>query len=140
MTVNGAELFDEHLPYEIDMLFATHHLLSVGVEDPVVRNALIESFCIHARALINFFEGKGGASALSFANDNYVPFLKGRVRESLKRMLSQQIAHLTYERTSLENKKIGPEEREELITGIQAELRHFQMHLKAPFNIRWRTR
>jgi hypothetical protein len=50
------------LLYEIWMLFEIYGLLEGGVQNTVVRNALIASFCIHARALIEFFNDKKGRS------------------------------------------------------------------------------
>jgi hypothetical protein len=48
-----AEYSREHLKYEIEMLFRTaHRLATTGAQmDDVTRNAFIESFTIHARAL-----------------------------------------------------------------------------------------
>lgn len=60
------EIRNEHLPYEINMLRGTFNKLreidkaggvpnNAPVEQQVVRNALIEAFCMHARSLIDFF-------------------------------------------------------------------------------------
>jgi len=46
-------LVHEHIPYEVDMLFATYRKLLAGEPDVIFHNALIESFAIHARALID---------------------------------------------------------------------------------------
>jgi hypothetical protein len=48
------DMLREHIPYEADMLNGTYMLLAGGIKDPVTRNAIIESFCIHCRNLINF--------------------------------------------------------------------------------------
>jgi hypothetical protein len=57
------EIIDEHLPYEIDMLRLTYRELEATVvrgpnesrHQNACRFALIESFCVHARSLIDFF-------------------------------------------------------------------------------------
>lgn len=52
------DIIEKHLPYEIDMLRRTHTQLSKideADEQRAIRNALIESFCIHARSLLHFF-------------------------------------------------------------------------------------
>ena len=50
------EIYNEHLPYEIDMLRSTYiHLTANPPPVGVVKDALIESFCVHARSLLDFF-------------------------------------------------------------------------------------
>jgi len=68
------EIFATH---EIDMLWGTFHRLQT-VSDPVMRNALMESFCIHARNLDDFFLGRRGAKAETYATANYRAYLAGR--------------------------------------------------------------
>lgn len=46
------------LPYELWMLDETFKRLNEPLTDQVIANALIESFCIHARQLIDFFENR----------------------------------------------------------------------------------
>jgi hypothetical protein len=48
------EFFVEHLPYEIDMLRDAYVLLETGLLGRVLENLLIESFCVHARNLIEY--------------------------------------------------------------------------------------
>ena len=57
------EFVREHLPYEIDMLRSTYLTLYQGGVDWAIRNALIESFCIHARNLLEFFSKKADSGA-----------------------------------------------------------------------------
>src|SRR5262245_7531592 len=100
------ELFEHHFTYEVWMLIETRSRLLGSVSDVVVRNALIESFCIHARQLIDFFNGKGGSNASSFADTAYVPFVGGTASSDLIVKLNTQIAHLTYKRTDNPTDKI----------------------------------
>ena len=59
MAASLKEIVGHHLHYEVAMLFATYNKLTDGVTDGKIANALIESFCIHAR-LINDFLGNWG--------------------------------------------------------------------------------
>jgi len=60
------EWMQEHLPYEINMLNSTHRLLDWSdvtlLLNGVLINALIESYCVHARALIELFEDEDEAA------------------------------------------------------------------------------
>ena len=48
------DMLDEHLPYEISMMMAMHDQAQ-GPLDQLTGNVVIESFCIHARNLFEFF-------------------------------------------------------------------------------------
>lgn len=110
----------EHLLYEMDMLEGTARQLACGVDlegqDAVIRrNALLESFAIHARTLIGFF-GVGPSWNGDVLAEHYVPT---EVARALTHRLSQDarvahvrdrvnkdVAHLTYDRATR-----GPEAR-----------------------------
>src|SRR5438552_15746243 len=94
------EIFKEHLHYEIDMLLATFVRLLAPVSDPVVANALIESFCIHGRNLDDFFLGRRGAKAEMYANASYAPYIGGQISATLDKNLKPQIAHMSSAWTS----------------------------------------
>jgi len=131
------ELFERHLLYEVWMLFETRARFVAGVDDTVVRNALIESFCIHARGLIDFFNDKKGAAVSAFTNFAYVPFANGPVPEKLVTKLSTQIAHLTRKRSSDPREKIDQAAREELLLMVSDELRNFRNHLLPEYRSLW---
>jgi hypothetical protein len=64
------EMLDEHLPYEVAMMLVCHDNLypTARVTDDFSRNVLIESFCLHARNLFEFFTKKnGGGKNYAFA-------------------------------------------------------------------------
>ena len=73
-TIDLDELLHVHVRYELDMLFATFEQLRTPVPNVVVGNALIESFCMHARALIDFFDNTQGLQAREFTDTAYRPF------------------------------------------------------------------
>lgn len=115
----------EHYTYELEMLRWTHNALREGaggkLAHPFLSNALIESFCIHARALIAFFD-KPAVKADVIAKDFCPHFDAGASMCGTDTYvkLDQQIAHMTTARESA--KKIDCGDRERLRTGI--ELKH----------------
>ena len=94
---------------------------------------MIESFCIHARILIDFFNGRGGVKAKEVTLKTYQPFRSGRVSKTLTEKLNTQISHLTLKITSVYSEKIGPVDRKELFDAIMAELQIFKTHLKKEY-------
>jgi hypothetical protein len=126
------EIFEEHLHYEIDMLVATFERLP-AVSDSAMANALIESFCIHARNLHDFFLGRRGAKAETFATAAYKAYIAGAISSDLDRKLNTQIAHLSEARTSDPAEKIGPADRLELLATLLAEVHNFAKHLQPQY-------
>ncbi len=89
------DLMADHVPHETCLLRATADgLRTHPAPPPVIFNAYIEAFAIHARSLINFFNGKDGCHAVDFTV-NYVPFANGKIEERLERKLNAQIPHIT---------------------------------------------
>jgi hypothetical protein len=127
------EIFQEHLHYEIDMLLATFVWLQTPLSDTVLVNALIESFCIHARNLDDFFLGRRGAKAQTYATSTYVPYAAGRISSALDKKLNTQIAHLTDARTSDPAQKIGPKDRFDLVATLLAEVHNFAKNLQTKY-------
>ena len=119
------------------MLLETRNCLSRGVIEKLVRNALIESFCLHARALVDFFNGKKGADAAAFADDDYKPFPDGHDLGDLIVKVNTQIVHLTGKRTANQNEKINHRDRETLLQGVWAEVTNFLRHLKPEYHPLW---
>jgi hypothetical protein len=114
------DIIKDHLPYEIDMLRHTYTQLSVvskvkleceNDEQKATRFALTESFCVHARSLIDFFANantkRDGTDAIaSEFTDGFTPI---RLDESVKtirdKKLNKQIFHLTKNRTIIDSNK-----------------------------------
>jgi hypothetical protein len=139
------EIIEIHVPYEINMLLATFVFLRVletsefpqrDQHQRVIYNALIESFCVHARTLIDFFKSKHGMKTKEFAA-RYTPKFVDKIDEELTKKLNQQIAHLTYKRTDDPNEKIGPKEREMLLQALIAEIDLFSGKLKKGRQPQW---
>jgi hypothetical protein len=124
-----------HFVYEVEMLKSTFALLQNGADSQVIANALIESFCLHARILVDFFKGHGGAAAAEFA-DGYEPFKGGNIRAELITKLNTQIAHLTYQRTAVDAQKIETSDRAELFSALTREIEFFCTRVKPEFRPR----
>ena len=137
VTMTHAELFERVVVYEFWMLIETRNALATGVEDRVIRNALIESFCVHARGLVGFFLDRDGAKASEFTDANYAPFKNGRIAQSLLVKINTQIMHITFSRTTDPGKKIGLADREELFTAVVSELSNFLRHAKPEYQALW---
>jgi hypothetical protein len=98
------EELQEHLNYEIKMLVVTWRLIHDGdstistimsheLRNKIVANAAEETFCLHARSLMEFFcETKDRVnSAVSFAVEPYGPAPKNK---DYNKKLNNQISHL----------------------------------------------
>lgn len=97
----------DHLYYEIQMLRGTMALLATGTNgQSVLSNALIESFTIHARALMHFLYPLGRPQPSDVLAENFFdagdwmamrpdePAVFGTARGRV----NKEIAHLTYDR------------------------------------------
>jgi hypothetical protein len=100
-----AELIEasEHLQYEINMVCGTASELAAGVPSGVLRNALIESFTIHVRALLSFLYDDKKFDDDLVAGD-YVPDWSSKRPPKPAALghaqfrVGKEIAHLTYNR------------------------------------------
>jgi hypothetical protein len=122
------DILGHHLPYEFEMLQGTYLALEKGGHDTIIANALIESFCIHARQLVEFFNNQQGRRATEFTGGNYVAAHLGSLGDTATK-LNTQIAHLTGQRTTDDTKKIGPDDRRKLLTALEREAQNFAAHL-----------
>jgi hypothetical protein len=130
------EIAKEHLGYGLDMLQRTYEALlgqitGSGQLKRITTNALIESFCIHARSLIEFFSNKQGAHARDFTmTGKYKASSISKIRSQTIQKLNTHVAHLTYDRTTETSKKIGVAERRELLVAIVEEAVSFKEQMK----------
>jgi hypothetical protein len=138
------EAFEHHLVYEINMFRHAYNFLRVPAWSQEMANALIESFCVHARNLIDFFseysetpgQSRDYIGARHFCKD-FQSWTKGGPTDDVKNRLNRQISHLTYDREAATNRKIGPDERNELVELIEREIEIFASHLREPYTARW---
>jgi hypothetical protein len=133
MTATDHEILTHHLVYEVEMLIATLVRLEAGIrDDKVMAYAFIESFSLHARNLIEFFDTKRDSDkvgAYMFADTSYMPMAKAVVKNALRTKLNNQIVHITRERTADDTQKLNDIDRRELLTILAAELVRFIVSL-----------
>jgi hypothetical protein len=140
MEAKLVEIMEHHLPYEIGMLVFTSRLLetmqpgNLPDHEKAMRNALIESFCIHARNLIDFLEGKKKKSRLraKSVTDGYKP-ASGWIDKALTKKIEDQIAHITINRTLDPSARINGEVRTKLLRAIAKELVAFRKKLRPQY-------
>jgi hypothetical protein len=128
-----SQAFTADLPYEIDMLRHTYgRLLNHGPEDIVGQNALIESFCVHARNLLELFNGHNKAIPVrEMVVESYEPIRLN----ALYGQISEQINHLSSRREGAEKiNATGPQ----IIGFLEREISRFQDHLKPGFREKFR--
>ena len=103
-----------HLYYEIEMFAGCAQVLAKGAyKDRTVTNALLESFTIHARAILDFLYARESARKENVIAEDFFdePSLwhsvrprKTRLLSSIHKRVGKEIAHLTYTR-----QKVTPE-------------------------------
>jgi hypothetical protein len=145
MPATDQEILAHHLVYEVEMLVSTLVRLEAGIrDDRVMAYAFIESFSLHARNLIEFFQlprpdrdkakpDGDKVGAYMFADESYRPMAKAVVKNALRAKLNNQIVHITRERTTDDSQKLNDIDRRELITILGAELVRFIASLAPQF-------
>jgi hypothetical protein len=122
--------FSEHFPYEIGMMRYAYEKIVAGNFDQGDHNAMIETFCIHARNIIALFKTHESCDfdPRYFVKPDFrinTQFIK----DGLLSKINNQISHLTKGRTELNQKKIGPEDWKDIFDSIQTEIARFEAAL-----------
>jgi hypothetical protein len=127
------EYCKDHLPYELLMFYFTHDSLQHPVHI-LAANAFIESFCVHARNLLDFFHNTKytDQSQTRLTATHFVapesefakkrPF--GQDIGTLYGKLHAQILHMGERSTPIEG-KVSPEERQKLFSFIEKDWTSF---------------
>ena len=89
----------------------------------MIANALIESFCIHARQLIDFFENRQGVRAREYVGGTYAARHTCSLPRELRKKLDEQVAHISKNR--FDAAKIDGSDREHFHRVILQEASHF---------------
>jgi uncharacterized protein (DUF2267 family) len=140
------DFFEHHVLYAFWMLGETRDRLDSGradqvlqaaLRDDIIVNALIESFSITARGLIDFFNDKDGAKASEFTKPGYQPWVSGEVAKADRTKLSTQIAHLTRARTTVAADKIDAPFRARVYNVLAQEVASFRSQLQSDFVPLW---
>jgi hypothetical protein len=119
--------------YEFWMLAETHKRLLAGKGDAVLENALIESFCTHARNLNEFFLEVGLGDTLKasdFTLGDYKWPSDSDKRRALITTINKQLPHLNDQRTLVAQEKIGEQDRTAVYELLVADFKNFTHHLK----------
>ena len=140
-----ARIIKEHLPYELNMLEAAFTFLHSPTyadrrrKDDVEKNMVIEVFWLHARNLIEFLahrktnDNKGVVSAEDFTTGRFYPHMKMKEMDEL---INAEITHLTYERKSSPEEKIGGYDMLRVKQTIDREIKRFEQAL-AEYKSMW---
>jgi hypothetical protein len=132
------DLMREHVPYEIWMMHETHDMvLTRAVVPRPLMNACLESFAIHARALIEFFNGRKGSDARYFTVGTYIPFKGGPIPSALTDKLNQQIPHITEKRFTTTHEKFNSRDMVALRALLDPEVEEFVRSMKASYVSIW---
>ena len=125
----------EHLKYEYSMLLAVTEALSAGlVLNQFLKNALLESFAIHFRALVDFLYRPANARSDDMAAEDFFDDQArwSEVRPTIspildrgRRRAHKEIAHLTYARLAITESEKGWPFRE-ITTEIRSLMDLFQ--------------
>jgi hypothetical protein len=135
------EFLQKHLPYEIEMMRdAIHALATRDKLSWFEKNAFIETFCLHARNLIEFFERRGDYGPHSFTDAAKFNLNSGVLSVRTLRRINQQISHLNKRRTDDARQKINGDRLNEMHRAIEAEIERFVQHLKPEWQGMWKAR
>lgn len=128
------DFLGEHYAYEVNMLRYADDRLKAGLHQHDA-NAFIESFCLHARALADFFAGCPRGQDLSA--DDYAPGFRGTLEPKKKgkdaalfERINRQIAHLTLERG---DDKISYDDRSYLRSALESDHKRFLSLIDAKY-------
>ena len=130
-----------HFPFEVSMLRDTFERLQHGPLEQQLANALIESFALHARNLIDFFcdtPSERKAIAARHFTTGYTPFEGRRIKSSDEyAKINDQVAHLGYGRTTDAKRKFNLADRRTVAGWIETEIPVFLRHLLPNYQEAW---
>ncbi|GMO19345.1 hypothetical protein BwSH14_12160 [Bradyrhizobium ottawaense] len=128
------------------MMRQTYAMLANGATclwfGQTVLNALIESFAIHARSLIEFFSGDSSptdntAAAKHFAKPTYSPCSNEGPGRTFMNKLNGQIAHPSYSRSDKPEDKLTADDRIVLMQFMEREVTRFSQEIKTTYENHW---
>jgi hypothetical protein len=131
------EFFNEHLPYEITMLRAAYDLARAD-RPASEHNAMVDSFLMHARNLIEFYRDKPGCDfdPRMFTNASF-QLNREFIADSLATRVSAQISHLTARRISQAADELGPREWALILRALEEETARFVRALTKDYAAKW---
>lgn len=131
------EFFTEHLPYELTMLRATYDLAR-ATKPAAEHNAMVESFLLHARNLIEFFKDRPSCDfdPRMFTVASY-QLNKDFVADALVAKINRQTAHLTAKRISQSADELGPRDWALILRALEEETSRFVKALTSDYSAKW---
>jgi len=133
------DLLREHIPYEIDMMRATLDLVLLdAIPAGLIKIALMDSFAVHARALINFLQGRKGSSA-SFFTADYWPFHDQAIAASVVSKINLLVANITEAKVRAAADKLTTNEMAAARRILDAEIEKFLECLTPESRAIWRV-
>jgi len=101
----------DHLKYEVDMFFDMAQAIASGeFEESAIGNALLESFTVHTRVLLDFLYGPPNIREDDVLSDDFFDDVsmwaekrppKSDLLDSVHARVGKEIAHLTYARQNI---------------------------------------
>lgn len=131
------EFFTEHFPFEISMLRATYELARAP-KPAAEHNALVESFLMHARNLIEFYKDRPSCDfdprmftvASYQLNKDFIP-------DSVVARINRQTSHLTAKRISHASDELGPRDWTLILRALEEEMNRFAKALTRDYAAKW---
>lgn len=134
----ATKMLGHFIPYEIGMMRALYKRLEPGSSSRLCRNSEIKSFHIHARNLMEFFKNDAQCAVdpTTFTTKDYR--VEGDfIPRKLEAKISQQIVHLTHERTDVDEDKLSDDERTQTSNFIEKQIERFEKSLKPALRPIW---
>jgi hypothetical protein len=131
------EFFTQHLPYEIDMLRATYELARTS-RPAAEHDALTESFLMHARNLIEFFQDRPSCDfdPRMFTTGSY-QLNRDFISDQVLPRINRQISHLSVKRPSRDAEKLGPRDWALILRALEEEISRFTKALTRDYAAKW---
>jgi hypothetical protein len=131
------EFFTEHLPYEVSMLRATYELARAA-KPAAEHNAMVDSFLMHARNLIEFYKDRPSCDfdPRMFTNASF-QLNKDFIADSLAARINRQTSHLTAKRISQSADELGPRDWALILRALEEEMNRFAKALTKDYAEKW---
>jgi hypothetical protein len=130
LTKEQVECLEEHLPYEVLMLRYTFGKLATP--DPMIWNAMSESFAVHARSLYHFLTNRTDHLDRDHIAKHFADYTaqdpNEKIWDTLKR-IQWQILHLGRQRTIVDREKFKTGSAEEVLRWIEPRILEFKKAL-----------
>jgi hypothetical protein len=131
------DFFNEHLPYEITMLRATYDLARAN-RPATEHNALVSSFLMHARNLIEFYKDRPGCDfdPRMFTTASF-QLNRDFIADQLAARVTAHVSHLTTRRISQAADELGPREWALILRALEEETARFVKALTKDYASKW---